>query len=129
MKDRIYQHYITENKNCAESVLLAANEKLGWNLSVETIHAIGPFGGGLGCGRLCGAIAGACAAIGVATIREDAHKTPELRALCTGLVEQFVQEFGSDQCSEICKTYKKPDVRCLSVVEWTADILEKMLNR
>ena len=99
-----------------------------WGCIAGKKEAEGPLGGGLHTGRLCGAISGACAALGIALIQEDAHKTPALKPACSELVEAFVKEFGSDQCSEICKTYKKPDVRCLTVVEWTAETLQKKLT-
>ncbi len=128
MKELAREKFLTCNCNCAESVLLSANEKCGLNIAEGDVALISGFGGGMGCGQTCGALCGAVAALGKAKVTGSAHTTTGLREDCAKMVANFEAEFGSLACSVVKAKYFKPDVRCAYVVEKTAEMLEEMLK-
>ena len=127
-RDYVKKYFIDGNYNCAESILLAANEEYGWHLGEETLRLIGGFGAGMGCGNVCGALCGSIAALSHASIRTKAHETPTLKAACRTLTKEFQQSFGSEMCAQLIPRYRQPDVRCLALVEQTADKLDDVLK-
>lgn len=74
-KQRIARIYLEEDNNCAETILRAANEEYGLNLSDGDAKLIAAFGGGMGCGGTCGALAGALAVLGRVAVEGRAHAT------------------------------------------------------
>ena len=46
LKERATYYYMEDGCNCAEAVLLAANDVYGLGLSDETAKVVGGFGGG-----------------------------------------------------------------------------------
>src|SRR5699024_11372818 len=74
-KRRIAQIYLEEDNNCAETLLRAASEAYGLDVSPEDTRLIAAFGGGMGCGGTCGALAGALAVLGRVAIEGRAHAT------------------------------------------------------
>ena len=54
--------FLEKDYNCAETVLLWANEKYGLGVAPEDVKLVSGFGGGLGSGENCGALLGALAA-------------------------------------------------------------------
>ena len=55
LKDKVYKYYVEQGMNCAEAMLLGANEEYGLGLSPESAKLIGGFGGGMGRRKTCGA--------------------------------------------------------------------------
>ncbi len=128
MKTIAREKFLNCNCNCAESVLLGANEKCQLNIAEGDIALVSGFGGGMGCGQTCGALCGAVAALGKAKVAGCAHATTGLREDCAKMVATFEAEFGSLACSEVKAKYFTPEVRCAHVVERTAELLEEMLK-
>ncbi|MEG0804634.1 MAG: C-GCAxxG-C-C family (seleno)protein, partial [Pygmaiobacter sp.] len=125
LKERAKQFYLGENRNCAEAILLAANEAYALGLDPESIKLVGGFGGGMGCGSVCGALSGAIAALGKRNIATTAHETAGFQDTCAELVSRFRQELGALDCTELTVRYKKDTTRCLAVVERAAELLEE----
>ena len=123
------KYYSEQNRNCAEAMLLAANEEYGLGIDAEAVKLVGGFGGGMGCGRACGALCGGIAAIGKACIGEKAHSSPQARAYCAQFARAFVDTLGSDQCEELKATYMQDDVRCARAVELGAQVLEEVFGQ
>jgi len=128
IRDRVKEYYIDRNMNCAEAVLHAANDEYNLGIASDAFKLIGGFGGGMGCGHVCGALSGGIAAIGQKYIEIEAHKTTDLKEICTGFVQDFNNLFGSENCEELKAKYKKDDVRCLDLVVQAADALEKVIG-
>ncbi len=124
----IQELFLEKDYNCAETVLLWANERYGLRVAPEDVALVSGFGGGLGCGETCGALLGAMAVLSKALVRERAHATPAFREACAELVGRFRADLGSIQCEELKEKYRRPDVRCLFVVERAAAVLDDCLR-
>lgn len=130
IKDHVYKFYIAQNRSCAESIFLAANEEYGLGASAQTLKAAGAFSGGACCGSLCGAAAGGAMAIALATggPEEPAHDNVEMREKIKAFVEEFAQAAGSELCREVKPEYFQEGRRCLAIVELAADLLEQYMK-
>lgn len=124
----IRELFLDTDHNCAEAVLLWADERYGLNIAPEDVKLVSGFGGGLGSGENCGALLGALAALSKALVRERAHATTGFGATCAGLVNRFRAELGTIECTELKEKYRRPDVRCLYVVERAAAILDEYMQ-
>ena len=124
----IREIFLDGNYNCAEAVLLWADERYGLNVAPEDIRLVSGFGGGLGCGENCGALLGAVAALSKVLVQDRAHLTPGFKAACAELVTRFREDLGGIECTELKEKYRRPDVRCLYVVERTAAILDEYMQ-
>lgn len=128
IRDYAKKYYGEQNRNCAESVFLAANEALGLGLRDEDAKLIAGFGGGIGCGSLCGALAGAVAILGRTMVGDKAHTAAGFREACAALKKDFEARLGSILCSEIKpKNFNDKD-RCLATVLVASDVLEDALR-
>lgn len=124
----IREIFLDGNYNCAEAVLLWANERYGLGVASEDVRLVSGFGGGLGCGENCGALLGALAALSKILVTDKAHTTPGFREACAELVSRFRADLGSIECTELKERYRRPDVRCLYVVERAAAILDEYMH-
>jgi len=130
LRDTAAKYYLNGDYNCAESVLLAANEEYGFGLDKEHCHyLVSAFGGGMGCGLLCGAIAGAMAALGQQAVTGRAHATEGFKDLCAGTAAELEKALGGVNCAVIKPALFKEDVRCLETVCRAADVLEKQMEK
>ncbi len=59
LKEKAAYYYGELGKNCAEGLLLAANDVYHLNLTQDEILLFAGFGGGMGCGSTCGSLSGA----------------------------------------------------------------------
>ncbi len=127
IRDSIEKYYIGQHLNCAESIVLAANEALSLGLTPEDTKLIAAFGGGLGCGALCGALAGAEAVLGKLAVQGDAHATAGFKERCAALKASFEARLGAIDCAALKPKYATPDKRCLEAVLLAADALDEIL--
>ena len=120
IQDHVYKYYIAQNRSCAESIFLAADEE----------YRLGAFSGGACCGSLCGAAAGGAMAIALATggSEEPAHDNVEMREKIKAFMAEFTQAAGAEVCREVKPTHFQEGQRCLATVELAAKILEKYLK-
>lgn len=129
LKQFANHYYIEQGLNCAESILLAANDEYELGITQESAKLIAGFGGGIGCGNTCGALAGAISAIGQLLITETAHKTEGFGPACAKLMQEFEAKLGSTMCSTISITNKKDDEsRCLPTIEAACEVLESFVS-
>ena len=124
----IREIFLDKDYNCAEAVLLWADERYGLGVAPEDVKLVSGFGGGLGCGENGGALLGAMAALSKAQVRDRGHATPGFKEACAGLTDRFRADLGSIRCTELKEKYRRPDVRCLYVVERAAAILDKYMQ-
>ena len=124
----IREIFLDKDYNCAEAVLLWADKRYGLGVAPEDVKLVSGFGGGLGCGENCGALLGAMAALSKALVRDRGHATPGFKETCAGLTDRFRADLGSIRCTELKEKYRRPDVRCLYVVERAAAILDEYMQ-
>ena len=124
----VQELFLDRNYNCAETILLWANRRYGLRIAPEDVRLASGFGGGLGCGETCGALLGALAALSKILVQDRAHTTPGFPEACAGLVDRFRADLGSIVCTELKEKYRRPDVRCLYVVERAAAVLDEYIK-
>ena len=123
------KYYFDGDHNCAESVLLAANEAYGFGLDEEScFKLVSAFGGGMGCGLLCGAAAGAMAALGQAAVKGRAHATQGFKELCAETAKELEAAMGDLNCSVLRPMLFTAENRCYETVCRACDVLEKKLD-
>lgn len=127
LKERATYYYLEDGCNCAEAVLLAANDVYDLGLGDDAARIVGGFGGGMGCGNACGALCGAIAALSAKKMGRRAHETPSLRQDCAQLVKKFEETLGQTQCSDLKKLHATQAQRCLKTVQAACDVLESQL--
>lgn len=128
MEHIIYNYYVTNHYNCAEALLLAANDTYHLGLSKESIKLVSAFGGGMGMGGTCGSLAGALAVLGQFYIEEKSSDTEGFRELCGEFATRFQKELGSLNCSDIKPTYHKDETkRCFGALEKAWKLLQVFL--
>ena len=129
LADVAEKYFLEGDFNCAESVLLAANDVYELGLDKENCHRlVSAFGGGLGCGMLCGAIAGAMAALGQVAVKERAHVTEGFKDLCAQTAAELKEALGDVNCDVIKPLLFVEGRRCAETVRRAADVLEKKLD-
>ncbi len=130
LADIAQRYYQQGNYNCAESVLLAANEAYGLGLDPDScFRLVSAFGGGMGCGMVCGALAGGMAALGQAVVTTRAHETEGFKALCAGYARAFNETLGGSDCAQLRPRYFRAEAKCLGTVRLACDVLEQQLDR
>lgn len=127
LREHATHYYMEDNCNCAEAVLLAANQEYGLGLPEDSVKLVGGFGGGMGCGNACGALCGAIAALGAKKMGRRAHDNPGFRQDCARLVKEFEEALGHSQCAELKKLHATQAQRCLKTVQVACDVLESHL--
>ena len=127
LRDKAYEYFITRDLNCSEAVLLAISDEYGLGLDTEDMKLVSGFGRGIGCARFCGVMTALIAACGKMMITGRAHATENFDAVFSGLYDAFVEKVGSAECAELKPIYRKPDVRCLQVVEMGLDVFEEYM--
>lgn len=127
LKDRTRNYYLNLDYNCAEAILLAANDEYRLGIAPEDIKLVGGFGKGMGCEHVCGALCSSIAVIGKLHITQRAHATTELHGLCSRCVQDFQRELGTDNCAALRENFFSQETRCLDTVLKAAEVLEKIL--
>lgn len=123
------KYFMEENYNCAESIVLAANDALQLGITPEERHMVCAFGGGMGCGRTCGALAGGLAILSRLRVTDRAHTAENFKQECAAYVKAFVKALGSADCKDIKPKYATKETRCLEAVLIAADVLEEQLKK
>ena len=124
LKERASYYYGTLGKNCAEGILLAANDVYSLKLTEQEIQLFSGFGRGMGCGSTCGGLSGS---IGVLSRMYGGRE--DFRELCGGFVSKFKDALGCDtiDCGPLAGKYKTEAARCVSAEELTAQALEEYI--
>ena len=125
LSERALEYFVGQKKNCAVSILLAANDHYSLGLNPGDEALLVGFGGGIGCGKICGMMAASVAVLGkLHSDRENFKK------LCQQLVRRFTQEMGCDSidCRDLAPVYKVEQGRCIAGVEKWANAFEAFLK-
>ena len=130
LADIAERYYLEGDYNCAESVLLAANEAYGFGLPQDTCcRLMSAFGAGMGCGVVCGALSGGISALGYAAVDGRAHATKGFRDLCTRYVQSFQAKLGGRDCAQLKPVLFSKETRCLKTVRLAAQVLEEQMEQ
>jgi C_GCAxxG_C_C family probable redox protein len=132
------ERYFADGHNCAMAVLRAVAESLDLACPACIPAVALGLGGGVGhTGRICGAATGAVMALGLAVNRfvdgSLVDKKDETVTLTAGLVNRFVEAFGSAECAALLGfSWSEPDAlerfqregkrerTCTPAVRWAA---------
>lgn len=115
-----------EDYNCAEKILYGANRAYGLGLEPETLRLAAGFGGGLAIGEVCGALCGAVMVLSLLHVETVAHQSATLKPSTRELLEEFRSEMGCIDCTTLKEKYRTPEQKCLSIIERTALILDRL---
>ncbi|MEW8995124.1 C-GCAxxG-C-C family (seleno)protein [Clostridium sp.] len=128
--DVVKKYYGEEyDLNCAETMLYAANEEYGLNLSKETFKTMAAFGGGMGIESTCGVITGAISVLGILFTKERAHESDYVKTLTQEFIEKFNKECNAVNCDTLKELHRNDEIRCLNIVEKGAVILDNIVVR
>lgn len=116
------------HKNCAEILLLAANEKYGLNLQDKFVKAVCPFGGGIQSEKTCGALLGSVAALGIIYAEDRPCTNEKMKSITKRFVEEFEKEFGSIDCKSIKGHHRSETEGCNPVKIRAAEVFERVVK-
>ena len=129
--DLVNKYYDKEyDLNCAECMLVAANEEYDLNISRQTLMTMASFGGGMTVGSVCGAVTGAIAVLGIMFTTERGHQSPHVREMTNILVNEFNRKMEALDCITLKDNYYKNDgQRCILMMQVATEILEELINK
>lgn len=116
------------HKNCAEILLLAANEKYNLGIDDKFVKAVCPFGGGIQSEKTCGALLGAVATLGIMYAEDRPCTNDKLKYITKRFVEEFEKEFGSIDCKSIKEHHRSETEGCNPVKIRAAEVLERVIK-
>ncbi len=115
--------------NCAEALLMAANEKYELSLDERFIKAVCPFGGGIQSEKTCGALLGAVSALGIMYTEDRPSTNEEMKEVTKKFVEEFEKEFGALGCAGIKAAHRSETEGCRYVKIRAAEVLERVVGK
>lgn len=115
--------------NCAEALLMAANEEYKLGLDDKFIKAVCPFGGGIQSEKTCGALLGAVAALGIMFAEERPTTNDKMKEITKKYVEEFEKEFGALDCATIKAHHRSETEGCNTVKIRAAEVFERVINK
>lgn len=127
--DNLYQIYVTEETNCAASLMRAGISSREPDPPAEYYRMMSGFSGGVSTENFCGAILGGVAAIGHLINHGDEESFEASKAATEEFVMRCQQEFDTLSCHEIKTVWRKEDIRCYDAVAKIGAILEDILNK
>ncbi|MEL7606930.1 hypothetical protein SDC9_49117 [bioreactor metagenome] len=116
------------HKNCAEIMLMAADEQYKLGLDERFFKAVCPFGGGFQTENTCGALLGALAAIGLMYTEERPTTNDKMKEKTKQFVAEFEKEFGALDCANIKAHHRSETEGCAPVKIRTAEVFERVIN-
>ena len=127
--DRVIKYYDKEyDLNCAECMLVAANEEYDLNISKQTLMTMASFGGGMAIGSTCGAATGAIATLGIMFTDDRGHNSPHVREMTGKFLSEFNSRMETLDCIPLKEKYYDPEKRCLKMMKVSAEVLEEIIN-
>lgn len=114
--------------NCAECILVAANEEYDLNIYKQTLMTMASFGGGMAIGSTCGAATGAIATLGIMFTDERGHNSPHVREMTGKFLSEFNSRMETLDCIPLKEKYYDPEKRCLKMMKVSAEVLEEIIN-
>jgi len=115
------------HRNCAETLLMAANKKYDLGLEDRYYKAVCPYGAGLQSGKTCGALLGSLASIGILFAEDKPTENEKMKALTEAYVTQFLAFFESQDCELIKPRHQDENETCTPVKIKAGELLEELL--
>ena len=126
LKD-IAAKYSSQDYNCAESIIRAANEYYNLGLHEKDMIMQAGFGGGIQTASTCGALLSAVSVLSLKYVETRAHQSKDLQPVVFLLTKKFKERYGSTFCKDVKPQSFNKTVRCLNTVTTACDILEETL--
>ena len=127
LKDLADSYYFSQNYNCAETLIRAANDYYGLGLHDRDMILLAGFGAGMQTGNTCGTLLSAISVLSMKYVEKRAHESADIRPAATLLTRRFRERFGSTLCKDIKAQCFRPEIRCQQTVHAACDILEAVL--
>lgn len=128
--ERVRKYYDTEyDLNCAECLMVAANEEYDLDISKDALRTSAVMGGGFGIGSICGAATGALSIIGIMFTRERGHESPHVKMMSVEFLSNFQERMNSLNCQLLIPMHRTEECRCLTIVETAAVVLDEIVNK
>lgn len=128
--DLVMKYYDKEyDLNCAECMLVAANDEYDLNISNQTLRMMASFGGGMAIGSVCGAITGGAAVIGLMFTTERGHKSPHVKEMTSRYINEYNRRMGTLECIPLKnKYYEQGAPRCTIMMRMAAEVLQELVE-
>ena len=127
--DGLWDIYVTQETNCAETMLCAGIRACGHQPSEDSRRMMAGFSGGVSSEAFCGAILGGVAAIGQEINRGDEESFERSKQAAEEFVAQCREMFGSVDCHDIKQVWRQEESRCYQAVEKIATVLNGILDK
>ncbi|MDV3426337.1 MAG: C-GCAxxG-C-C family protein [Bacillota bacterium] len=112
--------YYKQGFTCGEAMIKAYNEEHNTNIPVSLGSGMGT---GFTVGSVCGSVGAAAAIVGLVKGRENSDVPNEARKYTKQLMQDVREKFGT----EICRELKQKNVSCNDIIEYTYEMLNKVL--
>ena len=128
--DHVKYYYTEYDYNCSETIIHAANDHYGLNITEEDMRMFAGFGGGVFSGLICGALAASVAVMSKIVVKDKAGKAgKDVRPIISDLVRTFRKELNGVDCAELKPQYFDQEDHCLATVLLSAKVLEDCINK
>lgn len=118
-----------ENHNCAERILLGANQAYNLELPPEALRMAAGMGGGLGVGALCGPVNAAVMVLGRVYATGVGLESPGMREKVKQFLETFQEREGSFECAVLRAGQKNARKRCDEMIWQVARQLDEEMAK
>ncbi|MCD8077595.1 MAG: C-GCAxxG-C-C family protein [Lachnospiraceae bacterium] len=127
--DRLYEIYVTQETNCAETMLRAGTEARSGQTPEACCRMMSGFSGGVSSECFCGAILGGVSAISYLINQGDDESFEKSKEATEEFVAQCKEFFGSLDCHDIKSVWRQEEIRCYQAVEKIAVFLNEVLDK
>ncbi len=128
MKDLVYDLYMKQNLNCAQTILQAVNIQFNLNLGFKTVEAMAGFGGGMQEEDVCGVVSGGVAALSI-LFSESFEKKLMFYSAIIDFKANIRKQFGSIDCRFIKPGFRDESQGCLKVILTSYEILVETIRK
>ena len=127
LKDIADKYYFSQNYNCAETIIHAANEYYNLGLHQRDMVMLSGYGAGMQTASTCGALLSTISVLALKYVETRAHESKDLQPVTFLLTKKFKEAFSSTLCKDIKPQSFRKEIRCQNTVHKACDILEEVL--
>lgn len=120
---------IEEHCNCAERILLGANEAYGLDLPDNALRMVAGMGGGMGVGALCGPVNAGVMLLGCVYAKDVGLNSPDMRERAARFIANFQAREGSLDCAVLRAGLENPREKCDGMILQAARRLDEEMER
>ncbi|PKK94819.1 MAG: hypothetical protein CVV60_04470 [Tenericutes bacterium HGW-Tenericutes-5] len=122
MNNLIKEYYLEKGFNCAETMLLTANDEFNMQLDESHIRIMSGFGGGMCREKVCGVVTGGVAVLSIIFTDKDL-----LKKLVIEFQEKTEIEFSANDCKAIKPILRDELNKCANVIDKAYQILKNLI--